>query len=201
MNGPKRVAFEFKDQFQLARMVLAPLLLAAPAVFVWHQLYVRGWHSSRDADEPIINAILPLLGSAHVFLAGFLFYRETADIREMKQAVRNRDEPGSKERFLAIAEDRIPMPMRYVQFTTAALIQCWTISLYYASYWTGLASVYSVGYVLSLIWEVIADFDDPIHGVWVIKGVPEEWIREAHIEPRLSDRVFERLFERIPSRS
>jgi hypothetical protein len=72
----------------------------------------------------------------------------------------------------------------------------WTLSLYYASYWTGFAAVSSVGYVLSLISEVIADFDDPFHGVWVIKGVPEEWIREAHVKPRLSDRLVERLMGR-----
>src|SRR5262245_1059233 len=105
-----RVRSEFENGFQFARMVVTPLLLAAPVVWLWHQLHVRGWHSSRDADEPIINAILPLIGSAHVFLASFLFYREAADIREMKNAVRERDKPGSKERFLAVAEDRIPLP-------------------------------------------------------------------------------------------
>jgi hypothetical protein len=193
MNALRRVAFDFKDGFQLARMVAAPLFLAAPAVLVWHQLYVRGWHSNRDADEPIVNAILPLIGSAYVFLAGFLFYRETTDLREMKQAVREKDRPGSKERFLAIAEERIPMPMKYVLFTAALLVQAWTISLNYTLYWTGFASVYSIGYMLSLIWEVIADFDDPFHGVWVIKGVPEEWMREAHIRARLSDRLFDWL--------
>lgn len=174
-------------------MVVGPVFLAAPAVLIWHLLYGRGWHSTREADEPIVNAILPLIGSAYVFLAGFLFYRETGDLRDMKQAVRDRDRPGSKERFLAIAEDRIPLPMKYVLFTAALLIQGWTISLHYELYWTGFAAVYSIGYVLSLIWEVIADFDDPFHGVWVIKGVPEEWIREARIKPRLSDRLFDRL--------
>ena len=193
MSEHRHVRFEFNDGFQFARMVVTPLVLAAPWVLLWHLLFVKGWHSSRDADEPIINAILPLIGSAHVFLASFLFFKETDDIREMKHAVRDCDKPGSKERFLAIAEDRIPLPLRYIQFTTAAVVLGWTMSLYYASYWTGFASVYSVGYVLGLIAEVIADFDDPFHGVWVIKGAPEDWIREAHVKRRLSDRVFERL--------
>jgi hypothetical protein len=196
MNGLKRVATEFRDELQLARLVVTPLVLAAPAVLVWHLLYVRGWHSTHEADEPIVNAILPLIGSAYVFLAGFLFYRETADLREMKQAVRCKDQPGSRERFLSIAEDCTPMPIKYVLFSAALLVECWTISLHYEWYWTGFASVGSVGYVLSLIWEVIADLDDPIHGVWVIKGVPEEWLEDAHIKLRLSDRLFEALFGR-----
>jgi hypothetical protein len=193
MGGLKRVGFEFNNRVQVVRMAVMPMVLAAPAVAIWHFLFTHGWHSSREADEPIVNAILPLIGSAYVFLAGFLFYRATLDMRDMKQALRHKDQPGSKERFLAVAEDRIPMPLKYVLFSAAVVIECWTISLYYAAYWTGFASVYSVGYMLALIWEVIADFDDPIHGVCVIKEVPEDWLRDAHIHARLSDRLFERL--------
>lgn len=188
--SPRETSSEFNDYFQAIRLIVTPLILAAPAVLIWHYLFINGWHSTRQADEPIVNAILPLLGTIHVFITGFRMARESDDIRKMKQAITEKD----KTAFLSLAEDAIPMPLKYVIFTSATLIQMWVISLHYDLYWTGFASVYSVGYMLSLIWEVIADFDDPINGMWVVKGVPEEWITEAQIKRRISDRFFEWIF-------
>lgn len=174
-------------------MTVQPLVLATPAVILWHFLYMNGWHSTSSADEPIVNAILPALFTIHVFIAGFIFYGERGDLRAVRRAIRNND----KETFLDIAEDKIPGPMKYVLFMSGNLIQGWTISLNYELYWSGFASVFSIGYMIALIWEVIADFDDPINGVWVIKGVPEEWIREAKVKHRWSDRFFDILFTKI----
>lgn len=189
----KKTLAGFSSYFQSIRLILTPLILATPPVVIWHYLYINGWHSTSQADEPIVNAILPGLFSAHVFIAGFMIIRESDDIRKLKHAVRE----GDKSTFIEIAEDSIPAPMRYILFTTANLIQAWTISLHYELYWTGFASVYSVGYILSLIWEIIADFDDPVNGIWVIKDVPDEWIKEAHIKRRISDRIFEKLVNKI----
>lgn len=181
----------FNGFIQSVRMMVTPIILALPAVIIWHFLYVNGWHSTSKADEPIVNAILPGIFGAHVFIAGLMIIRESDDIRKMKRAIKEMD----RETFMDIAEDSIPMPMKYILFTTANIIQGWTISLNYDLYWTGFAAVYSVGYMLALIWEIIADFDDPINGVWVIKGVPTEWIEKAHIKPRISDRLFDRLIK------
>lgn len=181
----------FNSYLQSIRMILQPLVLAAPAVFLWHFLYTRGWHSTALADEPVVNAILPALASIHVFIAGFMFFKETGDIRDLRNAVSN----NQKERFFEIADDKIPAPMKYVLFVSANLIVGWTISLNYEWYWTGFAAVYSVGYMLALIWEIISDFDDPVNGVWVVKDVPDEWVREANIKRRISDRLFDRLFK------
>lgn len=182
----------FNSYFQSIRLIVAPLIMAAPSLVIWHYLYTRGWHSTSIADEPIVNAILPGLFGAHVFISGLMIIRESDDIRKMKRAIRDND----KATFIEIAEDSIPLPMKYILFTTANLIQAWTISLHYEIYWTGFAAVYSVGYMLALMWEIIADFDDPINGVWVIKGVPSEWIKESHIKRRISDRFFEWMFNR-----
>ncbi len=184
----------FSSTLQTARMVVFPLLMSIPALLMWSICYMRGWHSNPDADGPIVNAILPWIGSAHVFLAGFLFLQEGKDIRGLKDAVRNKDVPGNREKFLQIAEDKVPAPLRYILLVTGNIVIFWTISLYYGNYWSGFFSVLSVAYVISLIWEVIADFDDPVNGVWVVKGVPEEWIKSAGIKRRFSDRVFEFLF-------
>lgn len=183
----------FDNYFQSIRLIITPLILASPAVGLWHFLYTSGWHSTSQADEPIVSAILPGLFSAHVFIAGLMILRESDDIRKMKHAVREED----KATFIEIAEDSIPMPMRYILFTTANLIQGWTISLHYELYWTGFASVYSVGYMLALIWEIIADFDDPVNGIWVIKGVPADWIKEANIKRRISDKFFEWIVRKV----
>ena len=183
----------FNGYLQTIRLILTPLILTAPAVTIWHYLYIHGLHSTSRADEPIVNAILPGLLGIHVFIAGFTMLHESDDIRKIRRAIRELD----KETFIEIAEDTIPTPMKYILFMSANLIQAWTISLNYDLYWTGLASVLSIGYMLSLIWEIIADFDDPVNGVWVIKGVPEDWIKEANIKRRLSDRFFESLIKRI----
>lgn len=189
----KREDSGFNNFFQSVRMIIQPMIIASPAVLLWHLLYTNGWHSTAIADEPIVNAILPALASIHVFIAGFIFLRETSDIREMKHAIRN----GEKDKFIEFAEDKIPAPLKYVLFVSGNLILGWTISLNYELYWSGFASVFSMGYMLSLIWEIISDFDDPVNGVWVVKNVPEEWVEEANIKRRRSDKFFEKLINRV----
>lgn len=191
MENIKTTLSGFHSYLQTIRLILTPLLLATPPVILWHYLYINGWHSTPQADEPIVSAILPGILGAHVFIAGFMMIRESDDIRKLKHAVKEND----KSTFIEIAEDTIPTPMKYILFTTANLILGWTISLHYELYWTGFASVYTIGYILSLIWEIVADFDDPINGIWVIKGVPEDWIKEARINRRISDRIFSWLFK------
>lgn len=191
----RKTSVGFESQLQTVRMIVQPFVMIIPVIIVWHFLYTHDLHSSRTADEPIVNAILPGLFAAHVFLAGFLFYRQGDDLRELREAIRNCNEPGNKEKFLKIAEDRIPGPFKYVLFVTANIVQWWTVSLYYEHYITGLAAVVSVGYILSLIWEVIADLDDPLNGVWVVKGAPEAWIQEANIQQRRSDKIFKDIAE------
>jgi hypothetical protein len=193
----KQIFVGFSSYFQTIRLIVTPLILASPPVIIWHFLYINGWHSTAVADEPVVNAILPGLFGAHVFIAGFVMIRESDDIRKIKRAIREND----KSTFIEVVEDSIPTPMKYILFVTANLIQGWTISLNYELYWTGFFSVYSVGYMLSLIWEIIADFDDPIHGIWIIKDVPNEWIVEADIKSRISDRFFEWLIKKATAPS
>lgn len=187
LNG---ITAEFKSFMQKVRMVIQPAIMAVPALLAWVGLYEAGYRSDKFNDEPVINAILPFISSAYVFLASFLLFREGNDVRDMKTAIKNKD----KNAFLAIARDRIPAPVKYILFATGTIIILWTIFLHYESFWTGLASVYSTTYIIVLVWEVIIDLDDPINGVWVIKNIPEEWMEEAHLHKRNSDRFFDTLF-------
>lgn len=191
---PKRhaVGIGFKSVLQSLRMVLWPLFMTAPALILYHICYKNGWHSTRSADEPIINAILPGLFGLHAFIAGVLLvFREGSDLLQLKAYAKKPEEPGNKEKFIQLAENQLPAPVKYVLFVSATIIILWTISLSYGSYWSGLASVLSVTYILSLIWEVIADFDDPTNGIWVIRGVPDDWVSEIKIKRRLSDRILD----------
>ena len=189
----KKIVAGFGNNFQLIRLIVAPFILATPPAFIWHYLFINGWHSTSIADEPIVNAIIPGLFVLYGIIAGFMLTSGSEDIRKMKHAVRVDD----KATFIEIAEDSTSIPMRFVLFTSGKIILIWIISLNYEIYWTGLASVYSNGYLFALIWEVIADFDDPVNGMWVIKGVPHEWIKEANTKQRVSDRFFEWLIAKI----
>lgn len=180
----------FKSGLQCVRMAVVPLLMSLPAIVLYHICHKLGIHSNRVADEPIVNAVLPFIGGAHVFLSGFLFIREGGDYREMRRAVRLKE----KEKFLDLAEDQVPAPLRFVVFVTGTIVILWTTSLYYENYWTGLFSVLSVAYIVSLIWEVIADFNDPVNGVWVVRDVPKDWLEGAKIKRRWSDRLFSKIF-------
>jgi hypothetical protein len=178
-------------------MIIQPMILAFPTVVIWHYINGWGWHSTRVADEPIVNAILPLIGGFHVFLAGFLLYSKANDITKFKEVICSEEEgveKNNEKKFLQLAEDRIPQPLKYVLLSTGTLVQLWTASLYYDSYWIGFFSVYSVSYIIVLIWEVITDLDDPVHGVWVVKGIPAAWAKKAHFDKRFVDKVFDNVF-------
>lgn len=189
-----RVRSGFSSALQSVRMVIWPFFMTLPALVLYHICYLLDWHRSGPSDSPIINAVYPGIFAGHMFFASLFIRDGSADFRTMKRAVKDREKPESKDTFLLIAEDRLGAPTKLALFTSATIVVLWTLTLDYAqSYWTGFATVVSVAYLLSLLWEVIADFDDPINGAWVIKGIPEEWLKEIKIKPRLSDRILDRL--------
>lgn len=191
LNGvAKAFPTGFKSGLQSVRMAVVPFFMSLPSVVLYHVFQSLGLYSGRVADEPIINVILPFIGGVHVFLSGVLFFRE-GDYGEMRRAVRS----GDKEKFLDLVEDQVPTPLRFVVFVTGSIVILWTLTLYNESYWRGLFSVLSVSYIVSLIWEVIADFNDPVNGVWVVKNIPPEWLEGAKIKKRWSDQLFSKIFK------
>ncbi len=193
MNG-NDVVTEFKSFIQKVRLIIQPLFLSFPSVIFWYASYTFGFHSNSKADEPIVNAILPFIGGVHVFLASFLLYREGSDIRELKKILRRPHTEETRRDFMDIAEDMIPIPVKYILLSTGTMIQAWTIFLYYQNYYVGFFSVYSISYIITLIWEVIMDLDDPVHGAWVVKGIPKEWEQSFKIKKRWSDQIFDKVF-------
>lgn len=169
-------------------MIFYPFVIAVIPVLLWNFLYKRGWYSpSLRADEPIVNAVFGLFGMSYAIITGFMFTDQRSNMGKLRKAVRMNIE----EDFLEIVENRNPTTSKFVLFAIAFVIMGWVIIFHYESYWIGFASVYSVGYILTLIWEVIVDFDDPIHGMWVVKNIPPAWIAKANIKTRFSDRFFE----------
>jgi hypothetical protein len=180
---------------QALRMVIVPALLAIPAVILWHWCYTHGLSSTREADEPIVNAILPGMLTAHVLIVGFVFAHQMTRYTGILGAHANLEDPKSRKLFVVLVQMTVPLPAKFLIFTAAMMIELWVISLHFELYNTGWAAVFSIGYFLSAMWEFIADLDDPFHGMWRI-GIeaPEDLMKEVHINRRWSDRLFERLF-------
>lgn len=178
------------------RMVIQPLILSLPVIILWHFMYVFGWHStSLKTDEPVVNAILPIIATFHAFLVSFNIYREeNSNSRVKALAKKGADDFEAEKEFLELVEDRISTPLKYVLLSTGFIIQIWTTTLYCESYWTGMFSVLSISYVIILIWEVMIDLDDPVHGIWIIKEIPKKWADKARIEKRFVDTFFDKIF-------
>jgi hypothetical protein len=189
-----------KNWFQGVRMILHPFLMSLPGVILWHFVYTRGMGMSIESAEPIINDVKPFVSIGHFFFVTALLTYQLSKLEKVAAACPHNGDIGDKPEFLRLVRSlALPLPLQTIVFCTATAVELWTIALHYGSYASGLGAVFTVGFILSLAWEGLADSVNPFAGMWVVKDPPEEWRREAELtlKPRISDLVYEWLYRQF----
>jgi hypothetical protein len=183
--------------FQGARMIVHCLIMSLPAVLIWRFLYRNGWMMTPVSSEPFINHIGPFAGIGHFFLIQIISNLQAKKDLVMAANLPNNGNPGNKAEYLRLAR-LLPVPMNFkiAVFATAVIVELLAMSIHYGSYPTGLAAVLGCAFILSMVWEMIADTENPIRGVSVTQYPPGEWLREIEtaLSPRLTDRVYDRIY-------
>lgn len=146
-------------------VTLFPLLL-------WYQLRLRGVYFAHEDETIIIGAAIATLGLAYGIMASLVLGSIWEKYKKVVISVLKHD----KETFLCYRDERIPVMIHLFLFALSLPLLVMIALLEYRYLWSGIASVFSVSFILSLYWIVATELENPAKSPWFAERIPEEWL-------------------------
>ena len=154
-------------------MVILPLGVAGIFGFVWHYvIYIHGLHFSIKLENIATSAWIPMFGIIYGLLATIVLASVWEEYKKIRSAVKR----GDLDAFIELRDENVS-PLVHTLLTTLSLfVLAGFMGLDYPTALSGFVVVSSTAYLLTLIFFVVEEIDDPCDGLWFIKDIPEEWL-------------------------
>jgi len=154
-------------------LLFSPLFIVAPCTAIWYYgIFARHFHFDEHMENIVVAAWIPMFGILYSILAATVFNTVWAEYKEMRKAVKQYD----FEKFADLKDEEMS-PLVYMMvgaFSVAVLVGF--MSVKYPNGIYGIIVISSTSYLLSLLFIVVREIDDPCGGLWFIKSLPEEWL-------------------------
>lgn len=165
-------------------IVLKPLLVALLGLAVWKFLLVNnGIHFVREAENPLLFLILPLVSFIYVIFASIAVGSVFEEYKTIARSVVGLD----LETFLLHRDEQLPILVNILVAAPSIILIALVLLFPYQDTWVGIASVFTVIFVVSTTWIVATELDDYESGIWFKEKVPEDW-HKIDIEEYFKDK-------------
>ncbi len=150
-----------------------PFLAAAVITLIWYvTIYKHHYHFDEKMENIISSAWIPTFGVLYSLLVVVVFTTVWNEYKAMRTAVKKYD----FYTFMELRDEEMS-PLVYLMMTIfSGAILLGFMCLQYPSIKGGLVVTFSTSYLLSLIFFVVVEIDDPCGGLWFIKNIPHEWL-------------------------
>lgn len=157
-----------------AYLLALPLLATATSCTFWYfVLYTRDMHIHEDTKDISIAAWIPTFGVLYCLLSAVVLGRVFQEYKDIRDAIKSYD----IETFMNLRDEDIS-PVFHVLMTILALCLIGAfMGLKYPTASSGFWYIGSTTYILSLIYWIIIEVDNPFTGVFFIKNVHPEWMK------------------------
>jgi hypothetical protein len=165
-----------------ALMLIWPMPVAAVILGGWYWLLGReGAPLEKFLDEKMGEFIgaawIPTNGLLYVLLVAAVFTTVWDEYKQIRKAVKSWDIC----EFLHLCDEGISPLVHVLVGVCSVTLMLSFMAVKYTSIRYGLLINGNVAYVLTLVFLVIWQIDDPCTGLWYIRGIPDEWLK---IDPR-----------------
>ncbi len=143
-------------------LLIRPAILGVVAVIIWY--YSRSFIQVPVTDQGVLQSVLAIIGMAHGFIAAMQIERVAEQNRKIRTALIIKN----KEMFDENSCTTIHPVIKLLLAIFSILFVVVFIHYPFSSSYTGILTVWTVIFVLYLLWEVASELDDPYHGIWNI---------------------------------
>jgi hypothetical protein len=156
-------------------IILKPLIWAGSLSLIWLLvLKPAGIGFSKEAENPLLFIVLPLVSFIYVIFAGIAISSVFDEYKELSRAVVSKD----KAHFLIHRDEQIPIVMHILLWVPSSLLILTTLLFSYANDVVGFFTIFSVVFIVVTAWVVCVDLDDYMKGIWFKERIPKDWIEE-----------------------
>ncbi|MDB5259032.1 MAG: hypothetical protein JWO73_240 [Candidatus Taylorbacteria bacterium] len=146
---------------------------AAAGIFWYYAMFKRGICFNERMEVILTAAWIPIFGILYGLLAAVIFGTVWNEYKAMRTSVKEYN----IDTFLTLRDEEMSPLVHTMMLVFSAAILVSFMSLKYADCRSGMIVITSTAYLLSLIFIVIKEIDDPCGGLWYIKHIPEDWLK------------------------
>lgn len=143
-------------------LVLRPAGIGVIATIIWY--FAQDTIKVPMADQGVFECVLGIIGIAHGLIASM----QIAKVADQHQKIQVALILKNKEMFRENSCVRISPVIKLLLAVFSILFVVIFILYPFSSIYTGSITVWTVIFVLYLLWEVASELDDPYHGIWSI---------------------------------
>ena len=154
-------------------VLIFPALISAAITLLWALFFYKNGVHFDDGMEIIVTASwIPVFGILYSLFTAIVLSSVWSEYKTIRLAVKQWD----IDTFMDLRDEEMsPLVHAMVLTFSIALLLAFMV-LSYPSFLNGMILVASTAYLLSLIFMVIIEIDNPCSGFWFIRSIPEEWL-------------------------
>lgn len=164
-------------------VVLKPAAAGLVTLAIWFLVLLPNEvYFDKEAGEPIMFIILPLVGFMYVIFASVAVGSVFEQYRNVSKSVVQQD----VDTFLLYRDEQLPI-MMHILIGAPSIILVAAVMLfnYGPQHWAGAATIFSVSFMLVLVWVIATELDDFSKSIWFREKIPPRWY-EIDIETYFS---------------
>lgn len=163
-----------------------PLPISILVGWTWAAyIYGNDLPFSPEMRELLAAAWIPVFGVVYGLFTGGIFALVFSQYMEMRVATKERHKEDSLERFMRYADEELSPLWHGVAFVLAVAVLAGFAVYTYPDALTGALVMGAATYVFALLCFIVIEMDEPRYGFFVIKSIPEEWLKKDPHEWRL----------------
>lgn len=154
--------------------MMLPMPFVGFIYWAWlHYFQPKGWHlGHKTSSEVLVPGLIPTLCLLFGFLAATMLVTVWKEYKMIRSAVKRQD----LETFIELRDEQISPLVHILMFIQAmSIILCFMIIDYEVPS-EGLFCIALCSYLLAIYFVVVVEVDDPCHGLWHIRSIPESWL-------------------------
>ena len=143
------------------------------ATFFWKKVLLdQHIYLNERFDVIAMTALIAFFGLIYCLMATVIITIVWNEFKAIRMAVKEYD----IETFMNLKDEEMTPLVHTVMFVIGSFVLAGFMLLKYPDLSSGLICIGSVSYLLSLIFFVAEEIDDPCRGIWTI-SIPEEWLK------------------------
>jgi hypothetical protein len=161
--------------------MVQPFLMAAITTYIWYCLHKAEIHFPKEDEGTLTTAVVATLAITFSILAALVLNSIWEKYRQVVVCILRRD----METFLLYRDERIPIIIHILLASLSMPVIVMVMLLEYRSFWSGLASISSVSFAISVYWVVALELENPSKSLWLAERVPKDWLEkdiDAHFK-------------------
>lgn len=170
-NDPVRKQQSFMKHVLL---MMQPFIIALLTTVLWRWLWKSGIRFDPADESIIIGAVITTLGLAYSITATIVLSSVWEKYKKVMFCVLEND----RRTFMLYRDERMPVMLHLFLGSLSLPLLVMIMMLGYKSLFSGIVSVFSISFFLSLYWVVLAQLEDPMRSAWFAERLPKEWLTD-----------------------